>query len=132
VVVPSSGHAFPASDFARHSWSHHAGAGGAPDDADRLPASDGDDPRTLRLFDLVPHETVSVRCGCGRIIEYGADYFQRRYRLPSGMLVFDLRYRLRCAHGTRRRGFRISVIDNRNLEDLSKPRVERVIVEQRG
>jgi hypothetical protein len=97
--------------------------------ADLEPAGQSD-ARTLRLFDLASYETISVLCGCGRIVEYGADFFQRRYRLPSDTLVYDLRYRLRCQHCTRRQGFRISVIDTRSRGDLSKPRIERVIVEK--
>src|SRR3546814_15259564 len=32
------------------------------------------DPRTLRLFDLAPHEAILVRCECGRMA-YATDVF---------------------------------------------------------
>src|SRR3546814_19459991 len=32
------------------------------------------DPRTLRLFDLAPHEAILVRCDCGRMA-YATDVF---------------------------------------------------------
>jgi hypothetical protein len=69
------------------------------------------DPRTLRLFDLQPHHSVTVRCQCGRVIEFLSGTLQRWYRLPSDTLVYDLQYRLRCRHCNRRDGFTIAVVD---------------------
>jgi hypothetical protein len=94
----------------------------APKPATRL------DHRTLRLFDLAPHETVVVRCECGRITEYGRGLLQRHHRIPSDTLVYDLQFRLRCQHCNRVMGFEISILDVRNRGDSSKPRVERIIV----
>ena len=51
--------------------------------------------RWLCLGDVLSHEVIVVRCPCGRSVEYPAGYLQRRYRLPSDMLVYDLQFRLR-------------------------------------
>lgn len=91
------------------------------------PAHKPDD-RTIRLFDLAAHEIIVVRCECGRITEYGQGYLQRRHRIPSDTLVYDLQFRLRCQHCNRTKGFQISVLDERNRGHSSVPRVERVIV----
>ncbi|MGB9202472.1 MAG: hypothetical protein WCB94_00720 [Terriglobales bacterium] len=45
--------------------------------------------RWLRLGDLAPHEVIVVRCPCGRNTEYRC-YLQRRYRVPSDALIYDL------------------------------------------
>jgi hypothetical protein len=84
--------------------------------------------RWLRLGDLAPHEVIVVRCPCGRNTEYRRGYLQRRHRVPSDTLVFDLQYRLRCSHCNRRDGFWISILDERTRWDNSKPRLERVVV----
>ena len=68
-----------------------------------------------------------VRCGCGRS-EYPPGYLQRRYRMPSDTLVYDLQFRLRCQGCDRRGGFRISIFDGRSRGDNSKLRLERVVV----
>ena len=65
---------------------------------------------------------------CGRSVEYPPGFLQRRYRLASDALVFDLQFRLRCSHCNRRSGFRITIFDNRTRGDNSKPRLERVVV----
>jgi hypothetical protein len=44
-----------------------------------------------------------------RIAQYMPGFLQRRYRLPSTTLVYDLLYRLRCAHCRADRGFEIVV-----------------------
>ena len=54
------------------------------------PPLDGRDPRTLRLFDLGPHEAILVRCECGRMSEYGPGLLQRLHRIPSDTLIYDL------------------------------------------
>jgi hypothetical protein len=97
--------------------------------ADLEPAGQSD-ARTLRLFDLAAYERVTVRCPCGRIVEYVAGYLQRKHRIASDTLLFDLQYRLRCAHCNRTRGFGISVTDARQLGDNRVPKIERVIVEK--
>ena len=56
--------------------------------------------RWLRLGDLAPHEVIVVRCPCGRNTEYRRGYLQRRHRVPSDTLVFDLHFvRARIAIG---------------------------------
>jgi hypothetical protein len=67
--------------------------------------------RWLRLGDLAPHKVIVVRCPCGRSVEYHKGFLQRRHRVPSDFLVFDLQFRLRCAHCNARAGFRISIFD---------------------
>jgi hypothetical protein len=71
---------------------------------------------------------IVVRCPCGRSVEYFSGFLQRRHWLPSDTLVFDLQFRLRCSHCNRRRGFRITIFDNRTRGDYSKSRLERVVV----
>ena len=87
-----------------------------------------DDPRTLRLIDLSPHDTVVVRCECGRIVEYLPGVLPRLHRVPSTTLVHDLQYRFRCSRCGRRSGFGISLRDERDRGDNSKAQLERIIV----
>jgi len=84
--------------------------------------------RWLRLGDVAPHEVIVVRCPCERSVEYPPGFLQRRYRLASDMLVYDLQFRLRCEGCNRRSGFRITIFDERTRGDSSKPRLERVVV----
>ena len=84
--------------------------------------------RWLRLGDLAPREVIVVRCSCGRSVEYHKGYLQRRHRVPSDTLVYDLQFRLHCTYRNCRRGFRITIFDNRGRGDNSKPRLERVVV----
>ena len=51
--------------------------------------------RWLRLGDLAPHEVIVVSCPCGRSVEYHKGFLQRRHRVPSDTLVYDLQFRLR-------------------------------------
>jgi hypothetical protein len=69
-----------------------------------------------------------VSCPCGRSVEYFPGFLQRRHRVPSDTLVFDLQFRLRCSHCNCWRGFRITILDLRTQWDNSKPRLERVVV----
>ena len=45
---------------------------------------------------------------CRRTAQYQLGFLQRRLRMPSDFLVFDLQFRLRC-----RRGFRITIFVER-------------------
>ena len=58
-----------------------------------------------------------MHCPCERSVEYHPGFLQRRHRLPSDTLVFDLQFRLRCAHCNARAGFRITVFDTRKRGD---------------
>ena len=78
--------------------------------------------------DLAPHEVIVVRCPCGRSVEYHKGFLQRRHRVPSDTLVFDLQFRLRCSHCNGRAGFRVTIFDTRTRGDNWKPRLERVVV----
>ena len=66
--------------------------------------------RWLRLGDLAAHEVIVVRCPCGRSVEYHKGFLQRRYRVPSDTLVFDLQFRLRCKGCNGWRGFRVTIL----------------------
>jgi hypothetical protein len=46
------------------------------------------DYRTLRLFDLGRSEMIEVACTCGWTTHNGPGFLQRRYRLPSDMLIY--------------------------------------------
>jgi hypothetical protein len=71
------------------------------------------DYRTLRLLDLGRDEMIEVRCVCGWTTHYAPGFLQRRHRMPSDMLIFDLQFRVRCSHCSRRNGFAIQVINSR-------------------
>jgi hypothetical protein len=90
-------------------------------------AANGRDPRTLCLFDLAADERVVVKCRCGSIVEYPEDLLQRRYRIPSSTLIFDLQYRFRCRHCNATKGFAIQVCGD-PTGNSSIPRRELVIV----
>ena len=93
-----------------------------------------DDPRMLRLFDVATHEAIRVVCpSCRKIVEYPHGLMQRRFGLPSDLLIFDLQFKLRCARCNCRSGFRISIIDGRmRSPETRDQQVERVIVEGAG
>ena len=84
--------------------------------------------RWVRLGDLAAHEVIVVRCPCGRNVEYHKGYLQRRHRVPSDFLVYDLQFRLRCLRCNARVGFRITIFDERTRGDSSKPRLGRAVV----
>ena len=69
-----------------------------------------------------------MRCPCGRSVEYHKGFLQRRHRVASDFLVYDLQFRLRCSHCNARMGFRISIFDTRTRGDSLKLRLERVVV----
>jgi len=92
----------------------------------------GRDPRMLRLFDLGPNAAIVVTCACGWITEYADGMLQRRHRVPSDTLVFDLQYRLRCRQCGRRRGFTIAIQDRRPVGTSSHRPEPVVIVAARG
>ena len=92
----------------------------------------GRDPRMLRLLDLGPDEAIVVTCACGWITEYADGMLQRRHRVPSDTLVFDLQYRLRCTQCGRRRGFTIAIQDRRPVGTSSHRPEPMVIVAARG
>jgi hypothetical protein len=69
-----------------------------------------------------------VRCPCGRSVEYHKGFLQRRHRVSSDFLVYDLQFRLRCSHCNARAGFRIAIFDTRTRGDNWKPQLERLVV----
>lgn len=92
---------------------------------------DDRDPRTLRLFDLGPHEAVIVTCQCGWVVTYGNGFLQRRHRVPSDTLLYDLQYRFHCKRCNRRTGFKVAIQDRRHIGTSSHLPEPRVIVEPR-
>jgi hypothetical protein len=88
---------------------------------------DGDIRRT-RLFDLTPDERVQVQCQCGSIVEFPARLFPVRYRTPSDTLVYDLQFKLKCRHCSRRSGFEISIMSRRTMGSSSDLPPYRVVV----
>lgn len=90
--------------------------------------SKASDDRLLRLIDLEPHETIVISCECGRIVEYGYGFLQRRFRLASDMLVWDLQFRLRCKRCQRTQGFEIAIFDERGRGNSARLTEKRVIV----
>jgi len=51
--------------------------------------------RWVRLGDLARHEIIVVRSPCERSVEFFPGFLQRRYRLASDFLVFDLQFSTR-------------------------------------
>lgn len=84
--------------------------------------------KLLRLIDLQPYETIQVQCICGRMVCFPYGWLQRRYRISSETLVFDLQFRFRCRHCNRLKGFEIAIYDERNNGSLTKRDQRKVIV----
>src|SRR3546814_11272537 len=82
--------------------------------------------RLVRLLDLEPYEVVVVNCQCGRSVESPNGLLQRRHRLQSDTLVYDLQFKLRCQQCRRTSSFRIAVYDSRQRGENSKPRRARI------
>jgi hypothetical protein len=72
---------------------------------------EGRDPRLIRLFDLADDDRIQISCPkCSSIKDYGSEYFQRRMRFPSDMLVYDLQFRIgACSQCNRAYGFGIQI-----------------------
>ena len=85
-----------------------------------------DDPLTFRLGDLKPHNSLQVQCACGCITAFPFGSLQRKHRVRSDTLVYDLQFRLRCRQCRSRGPFRIGIVDER--ERVSSTVSERVIV----
>ena len=66
-----------------------------------------------------------LQCACQKRRACGR---QRRYKVASDTLVFELQFRLRCKGCNGWRGFRITILDARTRGDNWKPRLERVVV----
>jgi hypothetical protein len=54
-----------------------------------------DDPRKLRLYEVKPTDVLTVQCSCGHFSRFASGELQRRHKLPSDLLVYDLQFRLR-------------------------------------
>lgn len=77
---------------------------------------------------LRPMNISSFAANAAGLFEYMRSVLQRRHRLPSTTLVYDLQFRLRCQQCRADRGFEIAVEDSRDRHDPSKPLIRRVIV----
>jgi hypothetical protein len=89
------------------------------------------DQRDLRLYDLAPHETIRIRCRCGRMVEFMYGVLQRRHHMRSDTLLFDLQFRFRCQNCNLKSGFRISIYSERYRGNAAV-NAERVIVPGRA
>jgi hypothetical protein len=87
-----------------------------------------DDIRRTRLFDLAADQRVQVQCQCGSIVEFPAGLFPKRYRTPSDTLIYDLQFKLKCKHCSRRTGFEISILTRRTIGVSSHLPPHRVVV----
>jgi len=86
------------------------------------------DPRIIRLFDLIANDRIVLRCPCGHIIEFGPGHLQRKHKVPSTTLVFDLQYWLKCARCNRREGYEIAIVDTTHRGDNSNPKSVTIVV----
>jgi len=82
------------------------------------------EPRTLRLYDMGANDVLTVQCACGRLARFAAGELQRRHRVPSDTLIYDLQYRLRCGFSQckRRDGVRIVLWDGEPTGPRTPPR----------
>lgn len=87
------------------------------------------DARMWRLMDLAATEIISVRCPCGRRVEFLPGVLQRLHRVSSASLIYDLQYRFRCQACHRHDGFRIVVEDVTMRGNNGGSRAEVVVVE---
>jgi hypothetical protein len=92
------------------------------------------DPRLWRLLDLAADETIVVRCERQHgNVSYQPGALQKRRRLPSDTLIYDLQYRLRRQRCGRTSGFGISVSKLRtDRSSLSGERTAETVIVQGG
>jgi len=83
----------------------------------------------LRFGELAPHDTLIVRCQCGRIVEFLAGVLARLHRVKASAVISELRFH--CTHCGRRSGLAISLRDERHRGDNALNHVEREIVPKR-
>jgi hypothetical protein len=69
------------------------------------------DPHTIRLYDMGPRSVLTVQCSCGRVGRFASGELERRHKLPSDTLIYDLQYRLRCDFCRRKKDMRILLWD---------------------
>ena len=79
----------------------------------------------LTVGELAPHDTVIVRCQCGRIVEFLPGVLARRHRVKASAVISELRFR--CTRCGRRSGFAISLRDERHRGDNSLNHVEHIV-----
>jgi hypothetical protein len=77
---------------------------------DQEHASHIPDPRAQRLWDVRETQRIKVTCQCGQTAHFLPGFLQRRYRLPSDLLVHDLKFRLRCSKCRSKDRFTVIVI----------------------
>jgi hypothetical protein len=81
----------------------------------------------MRLSDLEPHESLSIRCACGRCVEYPNKSAARHLRLPEATPLADLPGRLRCRACGSRHGLTVSILDRRASPKPGEGHPERII-----
>jgi hypothetical protein len=87
-----------------------------------------DDPRKLRLYEMKPCDVLTAQCSCGHFSRFASGELQRRHKLPSDLLIYDLQYRLRCQVCQRKKGFRILLWDGEPMPSKSAHDVGRHVV----
>jgi hypothetical protein len=65
--------------------------------------------RERRLWDLLDREMVVVACACGQSGHFLPGFLQRKYRVPSDTLIYDLRFRFKCSRCNSRKRIEISL-----------------------
>jgi hypothetical protein len=58
-------------------------------------------------------QKIIVTCTCGQIAHFLPGVLQRLHKLPSDTLVYDLRYRLRCAKCRSRERFTVTIAEDK-------------------
>ena len=89
------------------------------------------DPRKLRLYEIGSADVLTVQCSCGHFSRFASAELQRRHKLPSDILIYDLQFRLRCQMCRRKKGMRILLWAGEPMPSKSPHDVghHRVIVE---
>jgi hypothetical protein len=92
------------------------------------------DPRLWRLFDLARDETIVIRCPCEHgNVSFGPGELQRRRRVPSDTLIYDLQCRMRRQRCGRTQGFTITVLRLRtDRSQLSGERTTETVIVSRS
>ena len=90
------------------------------------------DPRKLRLYEIGSADVLTVQCSCGHFSRFASGELQRRHKLPSDMLIYDLQFRLRCQMCRRKKGFRILLWDGEPMPSKSASRCRPSCRHRRG
>jgi hypothetical protein len=84
------------------------------------------------LYEIASADVLTVQCSCGHFSRFASGDLQRRHKLPSDLLIYDLQYRLRCKVCRRNTGFRILLWDGEPMPSKSAHDVGRHAVIVKG